>query len=55
MKKEYMKPAMRAVKIQQCSIICVSGGNSIVKSVHSSFDDPNDDFIYGGGGTEMGR
>ena len=51
-KKAYMKPTMRVVKMQHQGIICTSGG---VKSVQSSFDDPDDDFIYGGGGTEQGR
>lgn len=52
MKKEYMKPTMRVVKMQHQGIICTSGD---VKSVQSSFDDPEDDFIWGGGGTEQGR
>ncbi len=52
-KKAYMKPAMRVVKLQHQGIICTSGYG--VKSVQSSFDDPDDEFIWGGGGTEQGR
>lgn len=33
MKKTYMKPAMQAVKIQQCGVICASPG---VKSINSN-------------------
>ena len=52
MKKEYMKPTMRVEKMQYQSIICTRGR---VKSVQSSFDDPDDEFIFGDGGTEQGR
>jgi len=33
MKKTYMKPAMQAVKIQQCGVICASPG---AKSINSN-------------------
>ena len=50
-KKEYMKPAMRVVKMQHHGIICTSGG---VRSLGSNLED-GDDFIFGSGGSEQGR
>jgi hypothetical protein len=46
MKKNYIQPALRVVKIQQSSIICSSPVNSI---------DGNAGMNYGGGGSGVAR
>ena len=41
MKKQYMKPAMRVVKIQQMQMLCGSPYDDI-KSPLDTYDDPED-------------
>ena len=41
MKKEYMKPTMRVVKIQQTQMLCGSPYDDI-KSPVDTYDDPED-------------
>ena len=54
MKRAYMKPAMRVVRIQHSGFICTSGYG--VTSVQTGgFDDPDDDFIWGGGNNTGAR
>lgn len=53
MKKIYSKPSMTVVKIQHQGIICTSDP---VRGVQTTgFDDPDDDFIWGGGGNNGAR
>ena len=43
MKKQYMKPAMRVVKMQQRHIICTSPGGNDSKSMQIYSNDAIDD------------
>ncbi|MBQ8938090.1 MAG: hypothetical protein IJ570_06105 [Prevotella sp.] len=52
-KKEYQKPAMQVVKIQQAQMLCSS-----IQTLGTNLDDDDngvDDFIFGGGSTGSGR
>lgn len=51
-KKAYMKPTMRVVLLQHRTML-LSG--SPVRSVSTNMTDEDDDFLWGGGGTEQAR
>ena len=47
MKREYMKPVMRVVELQHHTQLLQA--SSPVRSLNSNFEDPEDEFILGGG------
>ncbi len=50
MKREYKKPAMRVVKVQQMRIICASDFSTFGTNLEDE-----DEIFYGGGGSQQGR
>ena len=55
MKKIYEKPSMTVVRLQQMGLICTSGGDPVRGVQTGGFDDPEDDFLWGGGGNNGAR
>jgi len=53
MKKEYMNPAMRVVKIQHKHHILAASGD--MRGVSTNFEDDDDNFQWGGGGNNSAR
>lgn len=54
MERVYMKPIIQVIRLQHSGLICTSGGQ--LNSVQTTgFDNPEDEFIFGGGGNGPGR